>query len=90
MIENIQHSWIDIMISFDGSEFLTITIPRTDMTNFIAAWKNGDIWEQKHFKAPTVNNIFNDVVYIANSTEYLRLSEVKRVIIKQKGGTNDL
>lgn len=41
MINNIQNDYVLFRISFDGCDFLTIEVPRTEYSKFIDAWYAG-------------------------------------------------
>lgn len=77
-----QHEWITAQISWDGINFSKISIPKMFYSEFLKAWERGDIWEIVKPQPIRPGDIFDGTVHIRAGKEFVRLSDVKRVIIE--------
>lgn len=82
MMEMQQHEWVTAQISWDGINFARISIPKVFYSDFLKAWERGDIWEIVKPQPLRPSDIFDSTVQLRTGKEFVRLSDVKRVIIE--------
>ena len=82
MMEMQQQEWVTAQISWDGINFARISIPKLFYSDFLKAWERGDIWEIVKPQPLRPSDIFDSTVQLRTGKEFVRLSDVKRVIIE--------
>ena len=82
MMEMQQHEWVTAQISWDGINFARISIPKVFYSDFLKAWERGDVWEIVKPQPLRPSDIFDGTVQLRTGKEFVRLSDVKRVIIE--------
>ena len=82
MMEMQQHEWVTAQISWDGINFARISIPKVFYSDFLKAWERGDVWEIVKPQPLRPSDIFDSTVQLRTGKEFVRLSDVKRVIIE--------
>lgn len=82
MMEMQQHEWVTAQISWDGINFARISIPKVFYSDFLRAWERGDVWEIVKPQQLRPSGIFDGTVQLRTGKEFVRLSDVKRVIIE--------
>ena len=82
MMEMQQQEWVTAQISWDGINFARISIPKVFYSDFLKAWERGDVWEIVKPQPLRPSDIFDVTVQLRTGKEFVRLSDVKRVIIE--------